>query len=519
MDNEQFFLGIELGSTRIKAVVINEHHEVIASTAHNWENKLEGNCWTYDLKDVWAGLRDCVQQIIANCELRIANLSAMGVSAMMHGYLAFGSAGNQLVPFRTWRNTTTGQASELLTERLGFHMPQRWSAAHLYQAILNGEPHVKDIAFMTTLAGYVHWKLTGEKVLGIGDASGMFPIDSERNAYHAKMLAQFNKLADLEYTFEDILPAIRIAGESAGFLTKEGARLLDPTGRLRPGIPLCPPEGDAGTGMVATNSVTERTGNVSAGTSIFAMVVLEQALSAAHREIDMVTTPSGKPVAMVHCNNCTSDIDAWIGLFQQVSELLGKQATKDELYDALYDAALAGEPDCGGMLSYNFYAGEPLAGIGEGAPLLCRRPDAKLTPGNFMRSLVFSAVASLRLGMDILAREGVQLDRVTGHGGFFKSRGAGQRLLAAALDTPVTVLACAGEGGAWGVALLAAYMVQKNWLSLEEYLEQNVFAGSAGIRVMPNEQDQKGFARYMACYTAGLDAVKTAADALVCKNT
>jgi len=515
MGNEQLFMGIELGSTRIKAVLINEYHNVIASSSHTWENKLEDGYWTYRLEDVWAGLQDCVRQLIEDCELRIANCRAIGISAMMHGYLVFDSAGEQLAPFRTWRNTSTERASEILSEKLGFHIPQRWSAAHLYQAVLDGEAHVKDIAFMTTLAGYVHWKLTSEKTLGIGDASGMFPIDSTCNTYHAQMLAQFDGLAGLGYSLGDILPKILAAGEPAGVLTQEGARLLDPTGRLRAGIPLCPPEGDAGTGMAATNSVTERTGNVSAGTSIFAMVVLEHALSAAHREIDMVTTPSGKPVAMVHCNSCTSDIDAWIGLFQQVSALLGKQASIDELYDALYAAALDGDPDCGGVLSYNFYAGEPLAGIDAGVPLLCRKPDAKLSPGNLMRSLVLSAVASLRLGMDILAREGVRLERVTGHGGFFKSKGTGQRLLAAALDTPVTVMASAGEGGAWGIALLAAYMAQKNQgETLEEYLEQNVFAGSAGVRMTPEERDRLGFARYMARYRAGLDAVKAAAKAL-----
>ena len=510
MDNiDSTFLGIELGSTRIKAVLIDEGHGVIATASHTWENQFENGYWTYSLEDAWAGLRDCVQALSIKAPL--SSVRAMGISAMMHGYLAFNSAGEQLVPFRTWRNTTAGQAAEELTALLGFNIPRRWSAAHLYQAMLDNEPHVGDIAFITTLAGYVHWQLTGEKVLGVGDASGMFPIDSECNDYHPAMLAQFE--AHTKCNLRGILPTVRAAGEPAGSLTQEGVYLLDPTGHLRAGIPLCPPEGDAGTGMVATNSVTECTGNVSAGTSIFAMAVLEKALPHALKGIDMVTTPAGRPVAMVHCNNCTSDIDAWVSLFRQALGKFGAQVPDSQLYDTLYAAALEGEPDCGGVLSYNFVAAEPIAGVDRGCPLLCRGPGARLTPENLMRSLVFSAVAGLRLGMDILAREQIRLSRVTGHGGFFKSGTAGQRLLAAALDTSVTVMASAGEGGAWGMALLAAYMGQKKpGEPLEDYLAK-VFTASACASVAPQGQDRQGFARYLERYKAGLGAAGAAAGA------
>ncbi|MDR2687494.1 MAG: ATPase [Oscillospiraceae bacterium] len=503
------FLGLELGSTRIKAVLVDDRHRVAAAASHTWENRFENGYWTYSLEEAWAGLRGCVQALSASAPL--SGVRAMGISAMMHGYLVFDSAGEQLVPFRTWRNTTAGRAAEELTGLLGFNIPRRWSVAHLYQAMLDKEPHVGDVAFLTTLAGYVHWRLTGEKVLGVGDASGMFPIDSGRNGYHPGMLARFEKHA--RYGLPGVLPAVRAAGEPAGHLTPGGARLLDPTGNLRAGIPLCPPEGDAGTGMVATNSVTARSGNVSAGTSIFAMAVLEKAPARALKGIDMVATPAGRPVAMVHCNNCTSDIDAWVGLFRLTLGKFGAQVPEARLYDALYAAALEGEPDCGGLLSYNFVAAEPMAGVDRGCPLLCRGPGARLTPENLMRSLAFSAVAGLRLGLDILAREGIRLDRVTGHGGFFKSGTAGQRLLAAALDTPVTVMGSAGEGGAFGMALLAAYMGQKKpGEALEDYLAK-VFAAGMCSRLEPEEQDRQGFARYMERYRAGLAAVEGAAGA------
>jgi len=505
------FLGIELGSTRIKAVLIDGSHGVIATASHTWENQFENGYWTYSLEEAWVGLRSCFKALSDRCGGPITAVKAMGISAMMHGYLVFDSAGAQLVPFRTWRNTTAGQAAEELTGLLGFNIPRRWSAAHLYQAMLDGEPHVKDIAFVTTLAGYVHWQLTGKKVLGVGDASGTFPIDCEMNDYHAGMLAQFKSHTRCD--LRGILPAVRAAGEPAGYLTAEGALLLDPTGNLRPGIPFCPPEGDAGTGMVATDSVAVRTANVSAGTSIFAMAVLEKALPHALQGIDMVTTPAGRPVAMVHCNNCTSDIDAWVGLFRQALGKFGAQVSQAQLYDTLYAAALEGEPDCGGVLSYNFYAAEPMAGVDKGCPLLCRGPGARLTPENLMRSLMLSAVAGLRLGMDILAREHIRLERVTGHGGFFKSGGAGQRLLAAALDTPVTVMDSAGEGGAFGMALLAAYMGQKQaGEPLEDYLAK-VFAAEASSTCQPREEDRQGFARYIERYKSGLAAAEWAAGA------
>ncbi|MCL2494633.1 MAG: FGGY-family carbohydrate kinase [Oscillospiraceae bacterium] len=500
------FLGIELGSTRIKAVLIDEGHGVIASASHTWENSFENGYWTYSLEEAWEGLRACFRALSDSCGGPITTVKAMGVSAMMHGYLVFGSAGKQLVPFRTWRNTTAGQAAEELTELLGFGIPRRWSIAHLRQAMLDNEAHVKEIAYMTTLAGYVHWRLTGEKVLGVGDASGMFPIDSEINDYHEGMLKQFK--SHTQRDLRKILPAVRVAGEPAGRLSPEGALLLDPTGHLKPGIPLCPPEGDAGTGMVATNAVTLRSGNVSAGTSIFAMAVLESAPARALPGIDIVTTPAGRPVAMVHCNNCTSDIDAWAHFIGEALGRFGAQVSLSDLYDSLYAAALEGEPDCGGVLSYNFVAAEPAAGVAKGCPLLCRGPGARLTPENLMRSLLFSAVAGLRLGMDVLAREGIGLERVTGHGGFFKSGTAGQRLLAAALDTPVTVMACAGEGGSWGMALLAAYMEQKKaGEPLEGYLADRVFAGAADSCVAPCDEDRQGFARYFERYKAGLAGV------------
>ena len=507
------FLGIELGSTRIKAVVIDRRHAVLATASHAWENQLVDGHWSYALADAWAGLQHCVRDLGP----ALQGVTAMGISAMMHGYLVFDGAGEQLTPFRTWRNTGAGEAAKELSALFGFHLPRRWSTAHLYQAILNDETHVPNIAFMTTLAGYVHWQLTGERLLGVGDASGMFPIDSRTNDYHAGMLGKFDALGKLHCPLADILPAVRMAGEFAGALTPEGARLLDPTGKLLPaGLPLCPPEGDAGTGMVATNSVTPRSGNISAGTSIFAMVVLEQALSAAFGEIDIVATPAGKPVAMVHCNNCTSDIDAWAGLLLALTQQLGANITKPALYDALYDAAMEGDPDCGGLLSYNFFAGEPMAGVSKGCPLLLRNPASQFSPANLMRSLVFSAMASLRLGMDILAREQVRLDRITGHGGFFKSPGP-QQLMAAVLNTPVSVMESAGEGGAWGIALLAAFMAQKNaGETLETYLEQRVFAAQKSLTVAPNEADWQGFERYMERYRAGLVAARAAGE--VCNS-
>ncbi|MDR0388346.1 MAG: FGGY-family carbohydrate kinase [Treponema sp.] len=516
------FLGIELGSTRIKAVLINENFDPVASGNHDWENRLLDGVWTYSLDDVWAGLQSCFRSLARDVEARRKEplsgvpIAAIGISAMMHGYLVFDKEGKQLVPFRTWRNTITEKAAAELTETFGFNIPQRWSIAHLYQAVLNKEPHVKDIAFLTTLAGYVHWKLTGKKALGIGDASGVFPIDGTVNNYHSRMIGQFDALAgDPGWKLEEILPAVLNAGDDAGTLTEEGARLLDPSGALKAGIPFCPPEGDAGTGMVATNSVAERTGNVSAGTSVFAMAVLEKELSRVYTEIDMVTTPGGKPVAMVHCNSCTSDLDAWAGLFREAAELFVPKVEKRELYDLLYYQALKGEADGGGLLSYNYYSGEPITGLEQGRPLFTRAPDSRLTLANFMRTILYSAVATLKTGMDILMKqERVRLDRLLGHGGLFKTEGVGQRFMAAALGVPVGVMVSAGEGGAWGIALLAAYMLKKDGMTLETFLAQKVFAANSGTWVSPEAEDVRGFEAFMKRYTEGLAIEKAAVNHL-----
>ncbi|MDR2112547.1 MAG: FGGY-family carbohydrate kinase, partial [Candidatus Accumulibacter sp.] len=462
-------LGIELGSTRIKAVLIAADHSPLASGGHAWENRLEDGVWTYRLEDVWQGIQACFRELAENVRERhgapLSTVGAMGVSAMMHGYLVFDRAGKHLAPFRTWRNTMTEQAAGRLTEQFRFNIPQRWSVAHLYQAILNGEAHIKDIAFMTTLAGYVHWKLTGNKYLGVDDASGMFPLDREGHGYDERMLRLFDRLTeefDLGWRLEEILPRVLSAGGGAGTLTKEGARLIDPSGLLEPGIPLCPPEGDAGTGMVATNSIARRSGNISAGTSAFAMIVLEKELSRVYTEIDIVATPAGAPVAMVHCNNCASDIDAWVGLFAEVLGAFGLKPDKTALYETLYRKSLEGEADGGGLLSYNYLAGEPITGFDEGRPLLVRMPDSRLTLDNFMRALLFSVMGTLKLGMDILTeKEHVRIDRMLGHGGLFKVKGVAQGIMSAALGLPVAVMETAGEGGAWGMAILAAYMRQR----------------------------------------------------------
>jgi sugar (pentulose or hexulose) kinase len=517
-------VGIELGSTRIKAVLINAHgarYAPIASGAYDWENRLENDVWTYHLDDVWKGIQSSFQALVGDVQRRygtpLITTGAIGISAMMHGYLVFDKADAQLTPFRTWRNTMTEEATRALTQRFHFNIPQRWSIAHLYQAILNREAHVPNIAFMTTLAGYVHWRLTGQKSLGIGDASGMFPIDSAINDYHQDMMGQFDELAcDFGWQLKDILPAVLCAGEKAGALTPEGAKLLDPSGTLQAGIPFCPPEGDAGTGMTATNSVKERTGNVSAGTSIFAMLVLEKPLSKVWTEIDMVTTPSGKPVAMVHCNNCTSDLDAWVKLFAELNALTGAKIEKPALYDALYYKALEGDADCGGLVSYNYYGGEPITEVEQGRPLFVRLPDSRFTLANFMRATLFSTMATLKLGMDILTeQEQVRLDNLLGHGGLFKTKGVGQRLLAAALNVPVTVMESAGEGGAWGIALLAAYMLEKTESeTLETYLAEKVFADNAGTRIEPDPKDEAGFAAFIKRYRSGLALERSAAEHL-----
>ena len=517
--NGKAVLGIELGSTRIKAVLVNEKNQPIASGSHEWENQLVNNIWTYSEEAIWTGIQESYQDMVKDVKEKygvpVKKLAAIGFSAMMHGYMPFNEAGELLVPFRTWRNTMTEKASEELTELFQYHIPQRWSIAHLYQAMLNQEPHVKDITFMTTLEGYVHWKLTGEKVLGVGEGSGMFPIDMEIKNYDPKCLAAFDKLAapyGFPWKLEEILPKVLLAGEEAGRLTEEGAKLLDTTGELEAGIPFCPPEGDAGTGMVATNSIAKRTGNVSAGTSVFSMVVLEKPLSKVYPEIDLVTTPTGNLVAMVHCNNCTSDLNAWVNLFKEFAEAMGMQVDMNQLFGTLYHKAMEGDADCGGLLAYNYFSGEHITGFEEGRPLFARTPESKFNLANFMRVNLFTSLGALKTGMDILLKEeGVRLDKILGHGGLFKTKGVGQNLLAGAIDTPVSVMETAGEGGAWGIAVLASYLVNKEeGESLEDYLNHKVFAGQEGEEVQPDTRDVQGFNEFMVRYKAGL-AIERAA--------
>lgn len=520
--NGKTALGIEFGSTRIKAVLTDEHNQPIASGAHDWENRLENGIWTYSLDDIWNGLQDCYANLVADVkkqyDVELTTVGAMGFSAMMHGYMAFDAAGTLLVPFRTWRNTITGPASEALTEAFSYHIPQRWSIAHLYQAILNGEEHVGSISYLTTLAGYVHWKLTGEKVLGVGEASGMFPIDPSTGQYYDRMLNQFDEMvSDKQFAWKihDILPAVYTAGKQAGTLTAEGAKLLDPTGKLQAGIPLCPPEGDAGTGMAATNAVAQRTGNVSAGTSVFAMIVLEKELSKVYDAIDLVTTPDGSLVAMVHCNNCTSDLNAWVNLFKEFAQSMGMTVDMNNLFGTLYNKALEGDKDCGGLLAYNYFSGEHITGFEEGRPLFVRTPDAKFNLANFMRVNLYTALGALKTGLDILLKEeGVKVDEMIGHGGLFKTKGVGQSIMAAAVNSPVTVMETAGEGGAWGIALLASYMAGGAKESLAEFLNKEVFAGQKGSTLAPDATDVAGFDEFMKLYSAGLSIEKAAVESM-----
>ena len=511
-------LGIEFGSTRIKAVLVDESHAPIAMGTYDWENRLENNIWTYSLEDIWKGLQGCYKSLTDDVEAKygekLTTLGSLGFSGMMHGYMPFNAAGELLVPFRTWRNTMTEEACKKLIPVFNFNIPQRWSIAHLYQAILSGEDHVKDIAFFTTLAGYIHWKLSGEKVLGIGEAAGMFPIDSTIMDFDQKMLDQFDGLHNFDWKIRDILPKVLVAGEPAGVLTAEGAKLLDPTGTLQPGAPMCPPEGDAGTGMVATNSVAVRTGNVSAGTSVFAMVVLEKTLETVHQEIDMVTTPDGHLVGMVHCNNCTSDLNAWVGLFEEFYELMGQKTDRNTLFGTLYRKALEGDEDCGGLMSYCYLSGEPITDFEEGRPLFMRHPDSKLGLANFMRTHLYSSLATLKYGLDILFKEEhVTLDKLMGHGGFFKTKGVGQRIMAAAADVPVSVMETAGEGGAWGIAVLAAYRKDKKpGQSLSDYLNEQVFADAKAETMEPDAKDVEGFNAFMTSYINGLAAERGAVE-------
>ena len=514
-------LGIEFGSTRIKAVLIDADNKPIAQGSHEWENSLVDGLWTYSIEEIWYGLQDCyadmLKDVKAQYDCVVENLAAIGISAMMHGYMAFDENDKILVPFRTWRNTNTGQAAAKLSELFVYNIPLRWSISHLYQCILEDNSHVKDIKFLTTLAGYIHWQLTGEKVLGVGDASGMLPIDPETKDYNAEMVSKFDKLvAPKGYPWKllDILPKVLMAGEAAGTLTEEAAKRLDVSGNLKGGIPLCPPEGDAGTGMVATNAVKQRTGNVSAGTSSFSMIVLEKDLSKPSEMIDMVTTPDGSLVAMVHCNNCTSDINAWVKLFREYQELLGVPVDMNEVYGKLYNNALKGDADCGGVLTYNYISGEPVTGLQDGRPLVVRSANDKFNLANFIRANLYATVAVLKLGNDILFNEEkVKVDRITGHGGLFKTKGVGQRVLAAALNSPISVMETAGEGGAWGIALLAGYLVNNtDERNLADYLENVVFAGNTGTEVSPTAEEVEGFNRYMETYKAGLAIEKAAVE-------
>ena len=515
-------LGIELGSTRIKAVLIGSDHTPIASGSHEWENKLEDGVWTYSLDAVWAGVRDCYRNLREDVgkkyALKLSSVGSMGISGMMHGYMAFDKSGGLLVPFRTWRNTFTAQASGRLVELFNYPIPDRWSIAHLYQAILNGEGHVPQIARITTLAGYIHSQLTGVSVIGVGEASGMFPIDISTGQFNKTMIGQFDDLVkDKMYPWklEGILPAVAPAGAPAGKLTEQGAALLDPAGELLEGVLLCPPEGDAGTGMTATNSVARKSGNVSAGTSVFLMVVTDKDLKKVHREIDLVTTPAGDLTAMVHANNCTGDLDAWVNLFAQAAESLGFDVSKQQLYSTLYNKALEADGDCGGLLSYNYISGESMVGLDEGRPLFIRKPDSVFSLANFMRAHLYAALGALKIGYDILEKEeGIETDEIYGHGGFFKTEGVGQRIMAAALKSPVSVMETAGEGGPWGMALLAAYMKRKGPAeSLQDYLSDKVFSGLPRTVIEPDKADMESFEAFMARYKEGLDVERKAAGA------
>lgn len=514
-------LGMEFGSTRIKAVLTDDEGKVLAVGAYDWENSLVDGVWTYSLEEVHAGLKGCYSSLRQNVEEQYGvtpvSFAAMGVSAMMHGYLPFDAEGNQLSRFQTWRNTNTQEAADRLTDLFAFNIPLRWSIAHVYQRMLDGEEHTARYDYITTLAGYVHWLLTGERVLGIGDASGMFPIDPETKDYNENMVQIFDTLAaEAGYTWKlrDIFPKVLVAGEHAGSLTEKGAALMDETGSLQPGIPFCPPEGDADTGVVSTNTITKRTGSVSAGTSTFALVILEKELSRVYREIDVSMTPDGSVLAQSHGNNGTTDLNAWVNLFREYAELTGGDTDIGHLYETLYRKSLEGDPDCGGLLSYCFLAGENLAGINEGRPLFARMTGSKMNLANFMKAHIYGSLAVVKMGLDILKNDGVEIDRILGQGGFFKTKEVGQRALAAAVGTPVTVMETASEGGAWGAALLAAYMVDRDGGSdrtLVEYLDQKIFTGMTGVTVTPTQEEIEGFDAFMEQYRAGLEMEKTAA--------
>ncbi|PFV98701.1 xylulokinase [Priestia megaterium] len=514
-------LGIELGSTRIKAVLIDENFETIASGSYEWENLLEDGFWTYNLLDIITGLqsayREMKQEVERSYGITIRTVGSIGVSAMMHGYMAFDKTGELLVPFRTWRNATTSAAAKELTEHFQFNIPERWSIAHLYQAIINQEKHLPRIDYMTTLAGYIHWLLTGSKALGIGDASGMFPIDERTQNYSEAMMKQFDDLISHKgypWQLSDILPAVHTSGEQAGTLTAIGASILDQSKNLQPGIPFCPPEGDAGTGMVATNSVRKRTGNVSVGTSVFAMIVLDKKLSNVYPEIDLVTTPNGSPVGMVHANNCSSDLNAWLGLFREFSEAMGQKVESDKLFEVMLNKALEADPDGGGLLSYGYFSGENITGVESGRPLFVRSAKSNFNLANFMRTHLFTAFGALKIGMDLLVKEeNVKIHSILAHGGLFKTPVVGQKMMAAAINTPVSVMDTAGEGGAWGMAILSSYMLNKNENeSLEDFLDDKVFKEVTAQEIYPDELDVKGFEVFIKRYKKGLVIEKAAAE-------
>lgn len=513
-------LGIELGSTRIKSVLTDLETNVLAVGSFEWENQILDGIWTYSLEDVWKGLQGSYQnlkeQVKGQYGAELTKIGAIGISAMQHGYMVFDRAENQLVPFRTWRNTITKEASEELMDLFHYPIAQRWSIAHLYQAVLNGEPHVPRIAFMTTLAGYVHWKLTGRKAVGLNEASGMFPIDLKTRNFNSTMIGKFQEAIrgkGYPWKLGDILPEIVDVGENAGELTEKGARLLDPSGTLEAGIPFCPPEGDGGTGMVATNSIRPCTGNISSGTSVFAMLVLEKELSRVYPEIDQVVTPDGHLVAMVHCNNLTSDLNSWIGLFREFAEAAGLQIKREDIFRILYNKAMEGEPDGGGMLAYNYLSGEHITGLEEGRPMFIRTPESRFDLANFMKTNLYASLGTIKIGMDILAAEGVKVDVIVGHGGFFKTKGTTQKIMADALEVPVKVMATAGEGGAWGIAVLASYMICRELgETLADYLEQKVFRGAEGTVIQPDGGESRGFCTFMERFRAGLDIERTAVE-------
>ena len=506
-------LGIEFGSTRIKAVLIDDTYTTIAAGDYGWASHLEDGLWSYSQEEIWTGLQTAYAALAEDVENaygeKLTRVGRIGFSAMMHGYLAFGKDGELLVPFRTWQNTNTSEAHEKLSELFQYNIPERWSIAHLYQAVLNNEEHIGKVDFFTSLAGYVHWKLTGKKVLGVGDASGMFPIDPTTHTYETEFIEKFNAIPEVAaqpWKLADLLPEPLVAGTPAGTLTEEGAKLLDPTGTLQPGITFAPPEGDAGTGMVATNSVRVRTGNVSAGTSIFAMVVLERKLERLHPEVDLVTTPAGDLAGMSHANNFTSDLNAWVGLFGQFAAAIGTPVDAGTLYGTLFRAAIADDVDsnCGGLINYPFRSGEFLAGLPEGRPLFARGPEARMSLGNFMRAQLFSAFSPVKIGMDVMTKdEGVAVDSLVGHGGIFTTPKVAQKILAAAFDTPIKVMSTAAEGGAWGMAVLADYLWHADQ-PLDEFLDARVFADAASTTENPDESDVAGFEEFFDRFRKGL---------------